>query len=79
MAVFDWVIEAIDRDSDDYQISSTRKPFSIVLTNATLTLQGARTEEERFDFSVPLNATVILSKPLETRTQTEFRSVIIET
>lgn len=64
MAVFDWVIEAIDRDSNNYQVSSTRNPFSIVFTNATLNLEGAGTEDERFDFSVPLNTTVIPNKLL---------------
>ena len=67
MAVFDWVIKAVDRENNNYQISSTRNPFSIVFTDATLKLQEAGTEDERFSFSVPLNVTVIPDKPSDTR------------
>ena len=67
MAVFDWIIEATDRESNAYQISSTKNPFSIVFQNATMNLMEARTVEERFEFSVPLNMTVIPDRPLYPR------------
>lgn len=67
MAVFDWIIEAIDRESNDYRISSTKNPFSIVFQNATMNLMETGTVEERFEFSVPLNMTVIPDRPLDPR------------
>lgn len=67
MAVFDWIIEAADRESNAYQISSTKNPFSIVFQNATMNLMETGTVEERFEFSVPLNMTVIPDRPLDPR------------
>lgn len=67
MAVFDWIIEATDRESNAYQISSTKNPFSIVFQNAAMNLMETGTLEERFEFSAPLNMTVIPVRPLDPR------------
>ena len=67
MAVFDWTIEANDHESNAYQISSTKNPFSIVFQNATMNLMEAGTMEERFEFNAALNMTVIPDRPSDPR------------
>lgn len=65
LAVFDWIIETTDGESDTYQISSTKNPFSIVFENVTMNLMETGTVEERFEFNVLLNMTVIPDRPLD--------------
>ena len=65
--LFRSIIEATGGESNAYQISSTKNPFSIAFQNATMNLTEAGTVEERFDFSVPLNMTVIPDRPLGSR------------
>lgn len=58
-ATFDWIIQPESLGSQQYLISSTNNPFSLVFTNASLTLLDADLSTERYTFQINMNKPVV--------------------
>jgi len=58
-ATFDWIIQPFSDGSNNYTISSTDNPFSLVFANASLTLQDAGQSSERYTFQVEMKKPVV--------------------
>ncbi|KAG0651422.1 hypothetical protein D0Z07_2095 [Hyphodiscus hymeniophilus] len=57
-ATFDWIISPVE-GSSDYTVSSTQNPFSLVFTNASLSLMDVGTDQEHYYFQIDMQKPVV--------------------
>ncbi|KAG9249282.1 hypothetical protein BJ878DRAFT_563336 [Calycina marina] len=56
-ATFNWIITPAGNSNTSYTISSTQNVFSIMFSNASLTLVNPGMDDEYYNFSIPLTKT----------------------
>ena len=63
LVTFQWIIAEVG-DSKDYTISTSSNPFAISITNISLSLLDANTNDERYHFSLPFDQFVTPSSDI---------------